>query len=115
MAHQLNVVRDSEDAPEQLVLYNADSRPLADSVSFAADVVSSARRGGPRVCQQYGAYLANTNSLTGPASPVLLAAALWQTRWSQAFELARALENLEPRRLGRVGAGTPRPLDRSRA
>lgn len=102
MAHQLNIVCDSADVPERLVLYNADSRPAAESVRFAGEVLASGADGGPRVCQQYGAYLANADAIAGPSSPILLAAALWQTRWSQAFELARALENLEPRRLDRL-------------
>ncbi len=57
-------------------------------------MLAEGTEGGTRICQQYGAFLANADDLAGPASPILLAAALWQTRWSQAFELARALENL---------------------
>lgn len=100
MAHQLNVVVDHPDTPEMLAFYNADSRPAPESLVFAADSLGSAEPLGPGVvCQQYGAYVANFRDLEGPGRAILTAAALWQTRWSQSFELPRSLDNLQPGRL----------------
>jgi len=95
MAHQLNyAIHELSDGNEKLQeadlvgIYNADSRPEKETLDW---VVYNFEKNKHRVFQQYGWYVGNTGILqTLPYSSILLAAALWQTRWAMGFEIYNA-------------------------
>jgi hypothetical protein len=96
MAHQLNFAMKKILSEEKsyykplFVVYNADSRPQEDTFTWLNSIEDS---GDKSVLQQYGNYLKNLESIQGqPMEDVLVAAAIWQTRWSVGFEIFNALK-----------------------
>jgi cellulose synthase/poly-beta-1,6-N-acetylglucosamine synthase-like glycosyltransferase len=96
MAHQLNyavrrLIENGLIGEKTLIgIYNADSRPEPETIAWVGYQLES----GPyRVFQQYGLYTGNLSNLERlPNRSVLVAAALWQTRWSLGFEIFNALK-----------------------
>ena len=70
-------------------VYNADSKPHPRTLDW---VLGTQDKYHASVFQQYGNYLGNAARIS--RSPLLLAAAVWQTRWSIGFELPHAIHAL---------------------
>lgn len=93
MAHQVNYgvrylfeVSDGAIIPDQtyVALYNADSRPDLRTLNIVCELAN--QEPSLVIAQQYSLYTARNHH------PLLTAAAIWQTRWSLAVELRRALK-----------------------
>lgn len=96
MAHQLNyaikaIIQKGVSDDALFAVYNADSRPDKRTFDW---VFRKASEGNIKVFQQYGNYLKNIKNFKGWGGSILIAAALWQTRWSIGFEIFNALKQL---------------------
>lgn len=92
MAHQLNYVVKSMglNGRDILAVYNADSRPEAETFEWVRNALSA---DNSSVFQQYGCYIGNVATLT--SSSVLASGSFWQTRWTVGFEIYNALKQLK--------------------
>lgn len=89
MAHQLNYAIDQLEKINSSLnfwigIYNADSRISVSTIDYIINNIN--QKGCLHKCfQQYSWYITKSNK----SHDILNSAALWQTRWTLVFELAR--------------------------
>lgn len=95
MAHQLNFALEHLPREGLAAVYNADSRPEAETFSW---VNKNYKKDAREVFQQYGEYTKNYGYVSKrPGSAALVANMLWQCRWSLGFEYYRAYIGMKRR------------------
>jgi hypothetical protein len=105
MAHQVNYavsfIKSSFSVQKNdfFALYNADSQPDRGTFEWIQQCLNN-NGNQPKVFQQYGNYLGNYLTLSSRAGfflkrSILIAASMWQNRWSVGFEIPHALDQFK--------------------